>query len=423
MEQGGLRGFDPGQQLALLRRKGQTLSPHLYREFALYLQILRAELLPAVQKALFELITDRGQNRVSALAAHSPQQLQQKIEQLVGRCSSLLTVEQLMNLSRQIQLERQRREQAARQDLLDSLTPLSGKSPEAAPLGGPSPGSFAGASVQLSIAPPLDQPDRLGGLFRIMGGAAESASGAHGLADVGGVESQSPLEDQYQTFASQDAANDQASFSAQMGVELDLLSSLLETDEGEMNSGQVPFEASVPSAAGGDADPQSDLQAEKGFLPESPLALAQWMDDLDLALTRRLRNLSHAINVELLRAGIVSSLLPATLLEAVLQGQVESQPAATNLLRLKVPVPSPVPIDQGMEMICLLLRSTELEFSSSRLRRCRGQLKLHRSTLLKMVQQERHWQRRAMLQEAEKLWWQTPPGSHSSSPPTRPPQA
>jgi hypothetical protein len=30
-----------------------------------------------------------------------------------------------------------------------------------------------------------------------------------------------------------------------------------------------------------------------------PVALLQWMDSMDLALSRRLRNLSHAVNVQL----------------------------------------------------------------------------------------------------------------------------
>lgn len=411
MEQGTLQGFDPGQQLALLRRKGKILSPILYRDLALYLQVLRTELLPAVQKALFELITDADQKRVKALAAQPPVKFQQKIEQLVGRSSSLLTVEQLMNLSLRIQRERERSGVVARQEMLEAMKSHSGQSQQ------------GGASVQLSSVPPLDQPDRLGGLFRMMDGASGSSSGSNDFADAEAVENQSSLEDQYQTFSSQDSATHQPTpLSEQIGVEIDLLSSLFVPAEDEMDPTHVPFDPSLQSAAVDAAELKSNLPADQGFMPESPFALAQWLDDLELALTRRLRNLSHAINVELLRAGIVNSLFPSTLLEAVLHGQVESQPAASNLLRLKVPLPSPATIDQGMEMICLLLRASELEFSSSRLRRCRAQLKLHRSKLHKMVQQERHWQRRGMLQEAQKLWWQTPPGSHSSNPSPSHPQ-
>ena len=48
---------------------------------------------------------------------------------------------------------------------------------------------------------------------------------------------------------------------------------------------------------------------------------------MELALGRRLRNLYHAINVELLRGGVGRSLLPVSLLDAVLDGQLETMAA------------------------------------------------------------------------------------------------
>ena len=60
---------------------------------------------------------------------------------------------------------------------------------------------------------------------------------------------------------------------------------------------------------------------DSAFMPTMPLELLRWLDGLDQAIVRRLRNLSHAINVELLRAGLASSLLPMSLLDAVLNGQ------------------------------------------------------------------------------------------------------
>ena len=70
--------------------------------------------------------------------------------------------------------------------------------------------------------------------------------------------------------------------------------------------------------------------------------------------------------------------------------------------------------EQGMDVLCLLLRSSEFEFDSPRLRRVRHRLHEHQAALLKMVQQQRHWQRRVLDREALKHWQspsdQTPPG-------------
>ena len=84
---------------------------------------------------------------------------------------------------------------------------------------------------------------------------------------------------------------------------------------------------------------------------------------MDQALERRLRNLSHAVNVQMLRSGLAQTLLPISLLDAVLKGQIETQPTATNVLRLRLPL-AVGELDQGMDVLCVLLRSNDLEFDS-----------------------------------------------------------
>ena len=61
-------------------------------------------------------------------------------------------------------------------------------------------------------------------------------------------------------------------------------------------------------------------------------------------------------------------------------------------------------IEQGMDVLCLLIRSSELEFDSPRLRRVRHRLHEHQRALPQMVQQQRHWQRRVLDREALKHW-------------------
>ena len=156
--------------------------------------------------------------------------------------------------------------------------------------------------------------------------------------------------------------------------------------------------ASVPSAD----------QSDRELLPSMPIALVNWLDGQEAALSRRIRNLSHALNVELLRAGLVSSLLPTTLLDAAIAGQLQALPSPSNLLRLKLPLPIHAQ-DQPLEILSVLVRPADLEYDDGSLRHSRYRLRQHRSNLLTMVQQQRHWQSRLTSQEVHSQWWPNPP--------------
>ena len=141
----------------------------------------------------------------------------------------------------------------------------------------------------------------------------------------------------------------------------------------------------------------------QGSLPADPVALTLWFEGMEAALTRRLRNLSHAINVELLRLGLIRSLLPVNLLDAVLQGQVDTLPAGPNLVRLALSFPDPS--GQGsLESIALLLRSADLELELPSLRTCRRRLEQVLQEDRRMAEQFRRLERRIQVLEAEVLW-------------------
>lgn len=140
-------------------------------------------------------------------------------------------------------------------------------------------------------------------------------------------------------------------------------------------------------------------------LPHDPLLLLRWLDGLEAALARRLRNLSHAINVDLLRLGLSRGLLPLSLLEAVLQGQIEPQASPANVLRLQLPFglrPGAPPL----QAIAILLRPVDLEMEEPRLRTCRRRIQQHRQQVRRMAQTYRRLQRRHEAHEAERLWLQ-----------------
>jgi len=366
---------DPNEQLARLSAWGQSLSPALYRDQALYLQLLREQLPSAVRTVLSALLTADQGVRLDILDATARQAFQAKIDALVQRCCSLLTVEQLMELSRQIEREHLVRRLQAQRTLLEDR-PTTDEAPG---------GGESSASIALSLTPPIDQPELLQGLLPPT------------------PESPAP-----EAAASSDAADDDDEGSAPESDDLATLRSLFAM------AGQVMASGAALSDAGSEAEQEDgttdadrlDADSDR-LLPSLPLDLLHWMDGQDQALMRRLRNLSHAINVELMRAQLMHSLLPISLLDAALAGQLETLPSVSNLLRLRVPLPT-APAGHWVDLTGVLLRPADLEFDWIDLRRCRSRLRQRRRQLLTMVRQQRHWQRRATTRQVQQQWWPSP---------------
>ncbi|MFM9100902.1 MAG: hypothetical protein ACKOPS_06005, partial [Cyanobium sp.] len=135
-------------------------------------------------------------------------------------------------------------------------------------------------------------------------------------------------------------------------------------------------------------------------------------------LVRRLRNLSHALNVELLRSGFSRSLLPPSLLQAALQGQLEPHPAPANLLRLQLPL---APDSGGdFDSVALLLRLSDLELDQPRLRSCRSRWQRLRQEIRRMAERTRRLRRQLQRLEAERLWHQDNPSPQPPPDPSPP---
>jgi hypothetical protein len=88
---------------------------------------------------------------------------------------------------------------------------------------------------------------------------------------------------------------------------------------------------------------------------------------------------------------------------------METQPTASNVLRIRLPL-AMGELEPGMDVFSILIRTSELEFDSHRLRRCRSRLRQHHQDLTKMVGQQRHWERRSLDREA-RTHWQNPSDS------------
>ena len=378
--------YNPDEQLARLGRLCRLRSIAVYREQALYLQVLRDELGPAVRQALFSLMSETDPLRFNRLTEGQRTRFHAAIDNLINRCSVLLTVEQQMHLADQIQQEQLRHQARASRQMLQGLQQAAQQqqSEPSSQLTDLPPGA-SGGSVELSMAPPLDQPQRFG-----IQAPPESRSRPHA--------SPAPVP-QPESQPSHDAVD------GAIQGDLDVLRSLFEL------AGEALEQPSSPGSSVGGSSGSNSIEGENNLLPTMPVALLQWMDSMDLALSRRLRNLSHAVNVQLLRSGLAQALLPVNLLETVLIGQMETQASPSNLLRLQLPL-AMGDLGPGMDVLCVLVRSSELEFDSFRLRRCRRRLRDQHQELLKMVRQQRHWERRCLDREA-RTPWQTPPDPKS----------
>ena len=378
--------YNPDEQLARLGRLCRLRSIAVYREQALYLQVLRDELGPAVRQALFSLMSETDPLRFNRLTEGQRTRFHAAIDNLINRCSVLLTVEQQMHLADQIQQEQLRHQARASRQMLQGLQQAAQQqqSEPSSQLSDLPPGA-SGGSVELSMAPPLDQPQRFG-----IQAPPESRSRPHA--------SPAPVP-QPESQPSHDAVD------GAIQGDLDVLRSLFEL------AGEALEQPSSPGSSVGGSSGSNPIEGENNLLPTMPVALLQWMDSMDLALSRRLRNLSHAVNVQLLRSGLAQALLPVNLLETVLIGQMETQASPSNLLRLQLPL-AMGDLGPGMDVLCVLVRSSELEFDSYRLRRCRRRLRDQHQELLKMVRQQRHWERRCLDREA-RTPWQTPPDPKS----------
>ena len=375
-----VRSLDEAKaQLLSLLEQQEEFTPALYRDLALYLQVLRDGLLHSVQQACFHLATQVVPERYNQLPPERRETFQRRLQSLVKRSCSLLTVEQVMGLAAQQARKQESRQLQEQQKILQTM--LEGR--EAADEPAPVEASPEPQSVNLSLDLPLAAD-----LFD---------SGVPGLPSLS--QQQRPSEE---TTPPQESAHPEG--------ELPLLQSLF-TMASETLSAAAPDssdEEDDGETSGGSPFASASVEVTRSQLPKDPLLQVRWWVHFDRALRRRLRNLSHAINVEMMRVGLAQGLLPLNLLDAVLDGQVEALPAPANVLRMALPLSlNPVaPPSDPTEVLTMLLRSGDLEFEQPRLRTCRQRLEQRRRTLRTMAKRYRTWQRRVSALEAEQQWFQ-----------------
>ncbi len=435
----------PQGDLEAIRRQLDHASADLYRQLALYQQVLRSVLPRSVDQALFHLVTQVHPARYRALSAQRRALFQRRIATLVGRCSCLLTVEQLIHLAQQMGEERQRQRRQRQRDLLEHLAAADAPGLEEPARGETEAGGAEAAdaspspagSVHLGFSLPLSSgwlgwgegPE----LEMVAPGEAnagpgdgegfEEAPGPNplaGPADLSGLDAAvadvlgngpvpvpEPPAQAEPPFAPDFSSLPEASTLSEFASVMAAFAAAAERSQ----SSQVPEEEEEPQRPrAGEGDPPRPpglfaLPPGGGLLPRDPIVLLAWLEGYERALMRRLRNLSHALNGELMRAGLSAILLPTNLLDAVLAGQVEGQGGPANILRLQLPMG--LPSSQGpLQAQAILLRCEDLELEHPQLRTVRRRLQQRRQEIRRMAHTYHRLQRRLQAREAEALWQQ-----------------
>ncbi len=384
----------------------QGTNPQLYRDLALYLQVVRQVLPGAVDQAVFHLVTQGPASAYIRQPQDRRDQFHDRVNTLVRRCLSLLTVEQLVPLAAQMERERQKRRLETRAQLIDDWTSAERVSEAADQYetqdddGSP---TLPQGSVSLGMSTPGTASLfgwREAGSFRFGPGPEDES-----LAAPEQAESEDRTQEHRDESLAPRLRQDTAAVPPSLPLSsLELFSLAAPSEANETMFPPDSLEASQDEQPAASAAASASPFAGHG-LPLDPVLLLRWLEGIEQALARRLRNLSHALNVELLRLGVCRALLPVSLLDAVLQGQIDLLAAPANLLRLPLPFPLSDNSSASVAM-ALLLRGTDLEMEEPRLRTCRHRLQQQRQEVLKRAQQQRRLQRRMQTRQAERLWLQ-----------------
>ena len=335
----------PAHPLSAIQANLEREIPQLYRELALYLQVLREVLPASLDQACAHLVTQVHPRRYNRLPQRVRDHLHARLRTQLTQCCALLTVEQLQSLASQMAQERQRA-QPRREGQEEGLEP-SPSHDQPLPSG----------SIQLSLTPPL---------------TGDPFGWSPGWLDL---------------------PSDPDSGESRFG-----------SSDGEAEAEGSPLSTALAEGllALAHSSSAGDSLWSDGQLPRDPVLLVHWLEGVEVALGRRLRNLSHGVNKEFMRAGLLPAVVPVRLLDSILSGQIEAQGAPANLLRLPLP-----PSEAGRVLqapLGVLLRTVDLEMEQPRLRTCRRRLLHQRQEILKMAETFHRLQRRLQAQQAERLW-------------------
>jgi len=329
----------------------------------------------------------------------------------------LLTVEQVAHLAGQLERKRLNSKRSNQERLIAALEARASRDGDAP--SPPSPEGSINLGLALPLAPELFEPRSLSGLLPMEDGGSpfgDRESQDTSQADDAGFELPSDMDEaeHLQAVEAMVAAFGEVLSSSLQARGLEGAGRGDDTSDGIEDDADDGLDDDTSDRSCAESDEaSSDVGAEtrplapwdQAHLPRNPVALLLWLDGFERAIAQRLRNLSHALNVELLRQGVSRSLLPVSLLDAALKGQLEPLSAPANVLRVPLPFDSPDG-PASLEAAAVLLRLSDLELEQPKLRTCRSRVQQHRQELRRMAQHYHRLERRLQSLEAEQLWLQ-----------------
>ena len=391
--------YEPVRQLELVNLKCVSLGPDIYRSLAFYLQLTRSLLPKAIKDAIYQLIIS-NRNTLGPLNLDSEKEsFYQRIDTTLSDNLSLLTIENLNAFADKLDKEKQKESYDLVNSLNESIDDLESKADLDS--------SSSYNSVDLSYTLPTDNNIDLTSWDAH---SSQLSSFNFNYEDVRDqtIDSDGLVDD------SEKLGDDLVNAKTEK-KDLDLLKSIFMLAGNITSPGKkILNRKNEFNSPNDEASLDNDIPEIDSLLPQSPQDLSHWLFTIDEALVRRLRNLSHLINMELIRVGIINSFLPTNLLDAVISGQVASINAPSNILRLRLPVSSASSNEIDIE--CLLVRPSELEFDHIKLRQCRKKITQQRNILLKLVRQQRYWQSRSLAKEVREQWWKNSQVNQTKAP-------
>ena len=382
--------FDPLDQINLLKKKCNNISTHIYKVNALYLDELRKILPQVIRTSLLSLITNRFGEGFGFSTESSRKIFQLKIDNLLSYNLPLITIEHLNELAKKINEENIRSINNAKDEIANAINLK--KNPEKLEQ------LKEVDSIDISSIPPLDN-------LSIMEGWNGELKAPYSINEseiyIKNEISKNDLvsnnsQKEYDSF--EDDGNTADTINSK-NTDIEILHSFFsftnEENEGDLDSKEEDFSNESSSF--------EDLKNNR-LLPQSPNGLYEWMISIDSALVRRLRDLSHSINTELLKSGLVNTLVPINILDAALAGQLISSKSISNILTLKLPTNNSLSTG-GLDIDCLLITPWDMEFDSPKLRKHRTHIKHYQNVLLGMIKQHRYWQGRSLSEEVNNQWW------------------
>ena len=384
--------YDPAKQLDLLNVQCKSITPTLYKTNSLYLKIIRDSLPKVIRQAIIQLIINNNNNLESISQIETRVKLKLCIEVIVAKCIKQITIKDLIDLSLSTDKELEEDLVDLKKIELKDLSIVNQEDQEKID-------KKSTKSIELSMSMPTDENIK---------------TNKWNLDDE-------TLLNTEMIYKSNISSDNTSNSGQQCLIDKNNLeeSDITNKDPNLLKSifsiaRQVaPFKRINSEDTNKSSLNKIDIQEKKdstdfNSVPTNPLELYKWNLSLDLALNRRLRNLSHAINMELLRIGLINSFVPVNLLDAVITGQIGSLNSPSNLLKMQFPLEQSEVNDQ-VHITCLLIQPSDLEFDDLRLRKCRYQMIQQRNRLSKMVKQERYWKSRSLANEVREQWLQNTP--------------